>query len=217
MNRETTLPPAAGEKIRALPAWKVLLAMVRFKPRWWIIDLLSALIFRLALQLAPGLYIQSFFDMVTGDAKTGFTIWTIIAFIIAALAARILGSYGFVYADVPLFSETSLLMRRNLMKNILRRPGASPLPDSPGEAVSRFRNDVVEVPTFILWINDVMIGIAITLVSITLIVKVSLPVTLMAILPLIVTGVIASITSGRVSNYRRASRQATGKVTGFIG
>ena len=217
MSSNGSKPQPSAAKIRALPAWKVLLAMVRFKPRLWLIDLLVALIFRLAWQLAPGLYIRAFFDMVTGEAQARFSIIGIIALIITAQLGRFIGSYGFVYADVPLFSETSLLMRKNMLKHILRRPGAAPLPDSPGEAVSRFRNDVVEVPTFILWINDVMIGILITLVSIGMMVNISLPVTLMAVLPLIITAVIASITSGRVSNYRRASRQATGKVTGFIG
>lgn len=217
MSNPTTAQPPSEKKVHALPAWKVLLAMMRFRPRYWIIDLLAALVYRVAVQLAPGLYMQAFFNMLTGEAAAGWTIWTIIAMIVAVMVARVAGSYGFVYADVPIFSEISLLMRKNLMKHILRRPGASPLPDSPGEAVSRFRNDVVEVPEFMLWTNDVLVGIGITLVSILMMANISPMVTVLAISPLVVIAVLANITSGRVQNYRRASRQATGKVTGFIG
>ncbi len=39
----------------------------------------------------------------------------------------------------------------------------------------------------------------------------------MALLPLLVVGVVANIAMQRIEQYRSASRQATGKVTGFIG
>ncbi len=39
----------------------------------------------------------------------------------------------------------------------------------------------------------------------------------MALVPLVIVGVIANVASGRIQHYRRASRQATGNVTGFIG
>ncbi|HEX9018266.1 MAG TPA: ABC transporter ATP-binding protein [Anaerolineaceae bacterium] len=208
---------AAAKATQTLPAWRVLIAMGRFRFGYWLIDLLSASLFRFCWQLAPGLIIRAFFDMLTGSAPAGLNLWGIIALTIATLAGRTAGTFGFVYADVPLFSEVSLLLRKNLLKHILRRPGASPLPDSPGEAVSRFRNDVLEIPVYMLIFNDSLIGILITIASIGMMVSISLPVTLMALIPLIITGIVASITSSRIEKYRRASRQATGKVTGFIG
>ncbi len=200
-----------------LPAWKVLLEMVRFRTWYWLADLLSALVFRMCWQIIPGLILQLFFNMLTGQAQFGINIWTVSAMVVATFLGRVVSSYGFVYADVPLFSELAVLLRKNLLEHILRRPGASPLPDSPGEAVSRFRNDVMEIPIFILWFNDVMIGFLVIVISIVMMTRINAYVTVLALAPVLVVGFIANAAAGRIEKYRRASRQATGKVTGFIG
>ncbi len=201
----------------ALPAWRVIWDMLRFRPWYWFIDLLSVALIRFCWQLGPALIIKTFFDMLTGSAQMTFGIWGIFALLVSLWLGRVVASYGFYYADVPIFAEMNTLLRKNLLRHILRRPGAAPLPDSPGEAVSRFRNDVSEIPLFVIWINDILVGIAIILVSIILMIRISLPITLMALLPLLVVGVVANIAMQRIEQYRSASRQATGKVTGFIG
>lgn len=203
--------------IKALPAWKVILQMVRFRPVYWLVDLVSVLLVRLMWQIAPGLVLRYFFDLLTDTSTARFEIWTIAAMMVSILVVRLMGEFGFYYADVPLFSEVALLLRRNLLKHILRRPGASPLPDSPGEAVSRFRGDVIEIPLFVIWINDIMVGILIIIVALVLLFKINSSVTFLALAPLIVIGFIANAASSRIERYRRASRHAAGKVTGFIG
>lgn len=205
------------EKIPALSAWQVIVSMVRFRFGYWLIDLFSVLIFRLMWQIAPGLIMQAFFNYLTGDAQTGINITTIIALIIASYIGRQIGAYGFVFADPPIFSQTALLLRRNLMKHILRRPGAAPLPDSPGEAVSRFRNDVVEIPLFMIMMNDISVGLLIVAISIVMMAQINILITLLALVPLVIVGLIANAASRRIEDYRRASRSATGQVTGFIG
>ncbi len=206
-----------GVKTPALPAWRVILSMIRFRPRYWLIDLCSVLLMRMGWQIIPGLIIKAFFDLLTGEKQLVFGVWAIVAFLIAGYLGRITGAWGFVYADVPLFSEVAVLLRRNLLKHILRRPGASPLPDSPGEAVSRFRNDVIEIPMFVIWSNDVLVGLLIIVMAIGMMVNISLNITLLTLIPLVVTGFIANAASKRIEKYRQASREATGKVTGFIG
>src|SRR6185503_1970438 len=47
--------------------------------------------------------------------------------------------------------------------------------------------------------------------------QISPAVTGMALIPLVIVGIIANIATGRIEHYRRASRQAAGHVTGFIG
>lgn len=205
------------QKIPALPAWRVIWDMMRFRPWLWFIDLLSVALIRFCWQIAPALIIKSFFDMVTGEASLRFGIWAIVAFTISIWLGRVLASYGFYYADVPIFADIPTLLRKNLLRYILRRPGASPLPDSPGEAISRFKNDVNEIPLFVILINDILVGLVIIAVSIFLMVQISPSVTVMALVPLLVVGIIANLATRRIEHYRRASRQATGDVTGFIG
>ncbi len=204
-------------KIPALPAWRVILAMVGFRTWYWVVDFFSVLLFRAAWQLAPALILKVFFDLLSGQAPAGVNLWTVIGMVAASYLMRVTGELGFFYADVPLFADDDTLLRKNLLRHILRRPGASPLPDSPGEAISRFRNDVNEIPLFVIWINDILVGLMVIIVSIGMMASISLVVTLISLLPVILVGFIANAASSRIERYRRASRQATGKVTGFIG
>lgn len=213
MTEETTFT----QKIPALPAWRVIWDMLRFRPWLWFIDLLSVAAFRFSFQIAPALIIKAFFDMVTGEAQLTFGIWAIIGFSIAAWLGRVAGGYGFYYADVPIFADMSTLLRKNLLRYILRRPGATPLPDSAGEAVSRFKNDVNEIPLFVILVNDILVGLAIVVIAIILMTRINPSVTVMALIPLLIVGIVANLASSRIQHYRRASRQATGNVTGFIG
>ena len=205
------------QKIPSLPAWRVIWEMMRFRPWLWFIDLLSVALTRFSFQVAPALIIKAFFDMITGEAQLTFGIWAIIAFMLAAWLGRALGSYGFYYADVPIFADIPTLLRKNLLRYILKRPGASSLPDSPGEAVNRFKKDVEEIPLFVILINDIQIGLVIIVVAIVLMTRINPSVTVMALIPLLIVGLIANIASSRIEHYRRASRQAAGNVTGFIG
>lgn len=205
------------QKIPALPAWRVIWEMLLFRPWLWFVDLLSVAIFRFSWQIAPALVIKAFFDFIEGGAPLRFGIWTIIAFAFAAWLGRVIGGYGFYYADVPIFADIPTLLRKNLLRYILKRPGASSLPDSPGEAVNRFKKDVEEIPLFVILINDILIGLVIVTVAIILMARIDARVTIMALLPLVLVGVIANIASSRIEHYRHASRQASGDVTGFIG
>lgn len=205
------------QKVPSLPAWRVIWEMIRFRPWLWFIDLLCVTLIRFCWQIAPALIIKAFFDMLTGAAPLTFGIWAIIAFALTSWVGRVLASYGFYYADVPIFADMPTLLRKNLLRHILRRPGASTLPDSPGEAVSRFKKDVEEIPLFVILINDIMVGIGIIAASIYLMARINPSVTLMALIPLLIVGVIANLATSRIEHYRTASRQATGKVTGFIG
>lgn len=204
-------------KIPALPAWRVIWEMMLFRPWLWFVDLLSVAIFRFSWQIAPALIIKAFFDFVEGGAPLRFGIWTIIAFALAAWLGRVVGGYGFYYADVPIFADIPTLLRKNLLRYILKRPGASSLPDSPGEAVNRFKKDVEEIPLFVILINDILVGLVIVTVAIVLMTRIDARVTVMALIPLVLVGIIANIASSRIEHYRRASRQASGTVTGFIG
>jgi ATP-binding cassette subfamily B protein len=205
------------QNVPALPAWRVIWEMLRFRPWLWFIDLLSVTLVRFVWQIAPALIIKAFFDMLTGAAQLTFGLWAIVAFLVSGWIGRVIATYGFYYADVPIFADIPTLLRKNLLQHILRRPGASSLPDSPGEAISRFKNDVNEIPLFVILINDIAVGIGIVITAIVLMIEISPWVTVMALLPLIAVGIVANIATKRIEHYRRASRQATGNVTGFIG
>ena len=165
------------QKIPSLPAWRVIWEMILFRPWFWFVDLVAVTLVRVSYQIAPALIIKAFFDMLTGDAPVKFGISMIVAFLLAAWIARVFGSWGFYYADVPIFADIPTLLRKNLLQYVLKRPGAAPLPDSPGEAVNRFKNDVNEIPLFVILINDILIGLVIIFVAIVLMTRINPAVT----------------------------------------
>jgi ATP-binding cassette subfamily B protein len=191
--------------------------MVRFRPGLWLIDLGSVALMRVFWQVVPGLIMRAFFDLVTGDAPVRLGIRAIVALLVASEIGRAIGRYGFVFADVPLFAHVTTLLRRNLLNHILSRPGASTLPDSPGEAVSRFRGDVREIPLFAIWLNDILIGIAVVAIAVVTLGRISVPITLVALAPSVLIGIASNAASSRIGKYRKASRRAAGRVTGFLG
>jgi ATP-binding cassette subfamily B protein len=144
-------------------------------------------------------------------------LWTLVAFLFAAEVGRLLGIYGLVMTNVPFFGATLTLLRKNLLRHILRRPGASALPDSPGEAISRFRGDVFEIPLFALWINDLLGILAFSIVALVVMFRINARITLLVMIPFVFVAIISAASTSRIDRYRRASRRATGIVVGFIG
>ena len=115
---ETTLNPK-DLNIPALPAWKVVLELIRFRPWLWIVDFVSVALVRFCWQVAPALIMKAFFDMLTGEAQLTFGIWAVVAFLVALVFGRLISTYGFYYADVPIFADMGTLLRKNLLTHIL--------------------------------------------------------------------------------------------------
>ena len=213
---EKQIGTAEVKKGDALPAWYVILKMVQYRPKFWLLNLGSMLFLTLCWQI-PGFVMREFFNLLTGTTQTGLNIWTIAALLIALEIGRDSGIMGLIRTNVPFFVHTMTLLRKNLLTHILRRPGAKALPDSPGEATSRFGGDVFEIPLFALWLNDIQGNLFFTIVAIAVMLSINPTITLVAIIPFIFVGIIAAMATNRIEQYRRASRRAAGIVIGFIG
>jgi ATP-binding cassette subfamily B protein len=204
------------ETANTIPTWQIILRTIWFRRWYWIINFL-AMIFTMALYQISGLSIEWFFDLLSGSQTVGLNIWSLVALLFVAEIGRLLGIYGLIATNVPFFVHTMTLIRQNLLKHILNRPGASALPDSPGEAISRFRGDVFEIPLFALWMNDIQGMLFFSLIAIIIMLRINTRITLIALVPSIFVGLIALAVTDQMQKYRRASRKATGIVTGFIG
>ena len=201
---------------KKLTSWRVALAMIRFRPVLWVINLVSMIVLMVANQI-PGLAMREFFNLVSLEAPARFNIVTLITFLFVCEFGRLLGIFGLISSNVPFFVHNMTLLRRNMLKHILKRPGAKALPDSPGEALSRFRGDVFELPLFSLWLNNLQGMIVFAVIAIIIMCRVNAFITVLALLPFLVVGVVSNTASKRVEEYRRASRKATGIVSGFLG
>ncbi len=62
-----------GGGTRPFPAWKVILATIRFRPRLWLLNTL-ALFFLMFFFMLPGVLVREFFNLVSGTARTGLNL-----------------------------------------------------------------------------------------------------------------------------------------------
>lgn len=201
---------------KPLPTWKAILKTIMSQHRLWFLNLSAMLFLMLTGQLLP-LAIREFFNLITGGQGLGLNLTAIIVLILVAEASRIMSLFGLILTNVPYLIRTSLILRKNLLTHILRRPGARALPDSPGEATSRFHGDVMEIPGFGLWLNDTLGLLVYGIIALVVMVNINLKFTLLAVIPFIVVAVIANASSKKIETFRRASRKHTGQVCGYIG
>jgi ATP-binding cassette subfamily B protein len=199
-----------------MPVWKLVWRVIYFKRVYFAFNLLFMVILMLAGQI-PSLALREFFNLVTNEATVSLTLPMIIFALFLGEAVRVAGFWGLIHTNVPFFNYVCILLRQNILRHVLRRPGARALPDSPGEAVSRFRGDVEEIGWVALWVNDILGMLAFNLVSLAIMLSISVPITLLVMLPFVVVLLIARSTTDKIEEYRRASRKYTGMVSGFIG
>jgi len=199
-----------------MPNWWFVFRMINYKRWLWFRNQFAMILLNL-FWLLPGLVTREFFNILDGSPTLGLGIWQLIALLFTSHVGVWAGIWGLVNTNVPFFNYTICLMRKNMLRHILRRPGASALPDSPGEAISRFRGDTFEISLFGLWMNDFIGLVFLVVIAIFLMVNISPSITMVSLLPFIVVGIIANMATNRIEEYRRASRRAMGIVTGFIG
>jgi ATP-binding cassette subfamily B protein len=179
-------------------------------------DLTCRTIFVLSFQ-AEGLITRAYFDHLTGSAPLRAGLWWLLAIVIGTRLARIgVLLYG-VVTTVTARYITGALLQRNMLERILHRPGARALPDSPGEAISRFRDDVDEVTNFLPWALHLFGTALFAVVAVLIMGRVSWILTLVVVLPLLGLSFFAHWARSRFEALREESRKATARVTGLIG
>lgn len=198
-----------------MKCWQYLFYLIRFRPGLFFLNTLIHTLISLA-ELVPGLVIREILNRLGGNASSQLGLWWLIAAIVGVTLARIaLMLSNAVTNSLFRFAGESLL-RKNLIAQIFRHPGAKSLSGTPGEAMSRLIGDIREAMINLVWINE-LIGLTIfAVIGFWIMSKINLRITLLILIPLIAVIAIANLASNRVIQYRRASRHATGVVTGAI-
>jgi ATP-binding cassette subfamily B protein len=109
--------------------------------------------------------------------------------------------------------------RVNMLSSLATGPGpvAGRLPGSPGEAVSRFRDDVQDVSLVLdVWL-DVSGAIAAASVALVVMATIDPVASLAAIVPVALAVLASALLGPKLRIWRRDARTATAGVTGFIG
>ena len=115
------------------------------------------------------------------------------------------------------WNEVTLLVQRNLLRWLLEAPRSRVVPLSPGEAVSTFRDDVEDLLEYLEnWVD--MGGLVLFSVgSVVVMASIDLRLTAFLLVPLLLTGLLTQALGPQIRTRRRAMREATDDVTGFVG
>ena len=198
-----------------MKTWWAILAIIRYRPMLFLVNVLAMVVFSLGVQV-PGLALREFFNLLSGEevVRVGI-IGVVVMFGIAGLARGL--SLYMARKTVMLFHlSVAALLQKNMFAHILSRPGADPLPDSPGEAISRFRSDVPGLHGMAIILSNVIRSVLSGGVALAIMLRINWHITLFAFLPVVAVYLIAQIAQQRIEGYRKASREAEGRVTGLL-
>ncbi len=198
-----------------LPTWRYLAGMFRYAPG---ISLLHAVLWAVMnlSGLLPGLIAAAFFNALTDgvDVPGGTNgLVTLLALLALARAALWLIAGA---VEITMRFTMSGMLRRNLLRYVLNRPGAAALPFPVGETISRFRDDAYAAEDNLDWTDETIGSAVIALVAVAVLMWVDATITLVMLAPLVAVVIIAQRASAVLGRYREASSQATSEVTGAI-
>jgi len=197
--------------------WWYIWQLTKYKP--WIygaFGLMEILIFGVFPQLS-GFVIQAIFDLLTGARELSFSLTSLAAILVAIGVGRGMAFFTDVWLYFTFQYTVTALLRGNIFDTILRRPGARAVPESPGEALSRFRDDAQELAWFMSEMLIVLGFGFFAVVALIVMLRINTSITLVVFVPLVFVVLIANFAKTKITEYRQASREATGKVTDFIG
>jgi ATP-binding cassette subfamily B protein len=168
-------------------------------------------------RLLPGLVAQQAFDALQGGTVDPPAIaWLAAAFVGSGIAGAVAETAGMTI-DVFFRFSVSAVLQRNMLAEILRRPGARALDRSPGEAMSVFRDDVEHAENGSDWTVDMISLPVVAAAAMWILVSVNATITIFVFLPLLAIVALAQVVTRRLQQSRAASQVATSRVTGALG
>lgn len=190
--------------------------LVRYRPILFTLDAFLWTAIR-AFPIVFGLIVRALFDALTAgnrlDHDLGLLLLLLATATIAELTLVLLASR----TDVVLAFSQWGLMRHNLLKNILEKPGAKSLPNSPGSALNCFQDDIENIGQSVDDVVNLIALFVFAVIAIAILIEINARITLLVFLPTVVIVGIARLVRKRLQSFRKAARESTARVVGFIG
>lgn len=190
--------------------------LLRFRFRAFLFDT-ACYVAQYSLSIVIALIVRAMFDRLSGDVQAGLNVWTLIALVVVTEIARNSIFFILVAVESYVMHASWALLRRKLFESILKRPGVIALPYSPGEAISRLREDVEAIQAVYSMIYNVVAMGAVVLIVTLLMLSINPTITLVVFMPLVLVAVVLSFARKRLTENRQRMQTAVGRVTGAIG
>jgi ATP-binding cassette subfamily B protein len=167
--------------------------------------------------LLTGLLVKVVLDRLAAGQTSG--LWTLLAAVVGIEAVRWSWLVAVAVQWHGCWVGWQTVPRVNLLNSLVSDPGpaAGRLPGSPGEAVSRFRDDVQDLAQVLdVWL-DLSGALVSGAVAFAVLTTIDPWVALAIAVPITVAMMATSWLGPRLRVWRREAREATARVTGFIG
>ena len=198
-------------------SWRYFWSIIRYSG--WIyssIVVMRVFIFAVTPQLT-GLVMREFFNTLSGTDTWNWGIESFAALVVGLALARALIILADMYAHNLYTFRSGALLRKNLLTRILERPGARAVPQSAGEAISRFRDDVDRTTQFTAQLPFIVGQALFAVMALATMLRISPTVTLIAYIPFVLLVLVGNWAMKNVEKFSQTNRKAAGKVTDFIG
>lgn len=198
-----------------IPTGRLLLAMARYRIVAYALVCIILIAIPYLWNLVPGLIVRDVFDSLSGVA--GADVPTLLAVLVVGQIVVQIGTITGFWFEGSVMAAVETLLRHNMLAHIYRRPGAQALPTTPGEAISRFRDDPRAILHFLTYAPDIPAQAIVLLISLAVLAQINLLFTLAVFVPLLLTIIAVHLAAGRVKRYRKLNQEAIGAVTGALG
>lgn len=198
-----------------MKTWQIVVQIMRWRPIIYAAVLLFSVI-EIVLPIASGVLMQRLFDALGGTGSGGLGLTDVLALLVALEVANVFAGETLSLTLISFYFSGYALLRRNLLRQLLTGYSASRLPASPGEAVSRFRDDVQGIVESIDAWNDLVGRVIFAGLALAIMLRIDAVVTVVIFVPLVVTVPLIQRLGHRLGARRRDSREALGRVTGFL-
>ena len=167
------------------------------------------------MPVIPALIVRAFFDSL--ELEKGTNAITFVVAIAAYGLGRIVIMVLGMHNDIHFEFRNASQLRRNMLECIYEMPAAQAVQGSPGEMISRFREDVDHTQETISWTVDMVGSAVFAVVAVWILADIDAGLTLAVFAPLIVMVVFAERLGGRIKRYREDAQEATGRITEAVG
>ncbi len=200
-----------------MSTWRSLLRIF-WALKWPLLaELLAVIFWMVVLENAVGLIQREIFDQLTGEASVTFGIWELCAILVAiGVLVFTLFVGGVVLHDYSYFNVAAML-QRNAFSYLMNLPAHRSLPSSPGEAVSRFRDDADQVAQYISQFKFFVAHMFFLPTALFIMARIDALMTFGVFVPIFLVVFVVNVARQRIQRYRKESREAAGDVAGFIG
>jgi ATP-binding cassette subfamily B protein len=194
----------------------VLLHLVSFSRAYFALCVLYAAFVFVFVPIPLGIATAAFFDALSGE-PAGLNARTAIALLVAVQVAEAVSSPVLGNPWSSLQQKSHVLMRRNLFAGVMRGYGRYGLPESVGQTLSRFRDDPEIIADALDAVCDLIGRSLFAVAAAVLMWRIDPTITVALFVPLLLSSLVTEALGRRIMAYRAAAREATSRVTGFLG